>query len=601
MRTLPLIVLVACSDYELNPHTDPVVPPTGECNLIGEAAATVDLDATCQGQGAIDVVDPWDLSVEWNYSTPSGDTGVIVMPAVGNLTDDNSDGLINELDDPDVAFVTWGFGTLVALNGTDGSVIFERPGYWGQAGVTIADVDNDGEPEIIALTSGYQVAAVDGTGAQKWLSEGFPSTMQMYPQPTVADLYNNGDVEVIFDDVIVDGRTGATRATLAGVANSWRTPIAADLDQDGVREIILGNQVFRPDGTVKWSNPGFGAGNFAAVANIDDDDGGEVFFVSGSELFIHDDDGTLLRQITITGTNPGPPAIADFDGDGQVEIAIPANYNISLYKIDGTNVWNAPMQDSSGLAGCSGYDVNGDGAYEVLFADETDLRIYDGKTGAVVYDDPTHDSATVWEYPVIADADNDGSAEILVASNSFGYSTGARGVTMFGHNGSGWPKSGPTWPTHDFAVTNVLPDGSVPTNETPSWLVNNTFRARPAMDEPGVADLFVEVGDPCLTTCSAGGRVQIPWQIGNRGGARTPSGLAVALYAIRSDGEHEIASTTIDGIAPGDVLHGAVFDVAVEDVAGSDGIIVRADANNVVTDCHPADDDVSTALAICGP
>ena len=44
---------------------------------------------------------------------------VIVMPAVGNLTDDNGDGLINDLDRPDIVYTTWNENHLVALHGDE--------------------------------------------------------------------------------------------------------------------------------------------------------------------------------------------------------------------------------------------------------------------------------------------------------------------------------------------------------------------------------------------------------------------------------------------------------------------------------------------------
>jgi hypothetical protein len=58
----------------------------------------------------------------------------------------------------------------VALNGADGSEIFEVSGYNGQGGVTIADVDADGEPEIVAFTTANNIAAVNSAGVAEWKS-----------------------------------------------------------------------------------------------------------------------------------------------------------------------------------------------------------------------------------------------------------------------------------------------------------------------------------------------------------------------------------------------------------------------------------------------
>ena len=125
-----------------------------------------------------------------------------------------------------------------------------------------------------------------------------------------------------------------------------------------------------------------------------------------------------------------------------------------------------------------GYDINGDGAYEVLFADQNQFYIFDGAQGSVLFSQSGHSSGTIFEFPIVADMDNDGSAEIAISSNNFrdANPNGWAGVTVFGHVGDSWAKSGPTWNVHDFAVTNIYPDGSVPTSPEAPWLKHNVYR-----------------------------------------------------------------------------------------------------------------------------
>lgn len=624
MRLLVVLGLVGCVEYDYTKTTDVIggddtedepvpdtvdslvdtgdtgeIPVSNDCDVTAATAGSVAIDEDCEGWDATTdaVSDPWNATIEWQY-TSSG-YGVIVMPAVGNLNDDNADGVVDENDTPDIAFSTWYGNTLVALDGATGTEIFEISGFDGQGGTTIADVDSDGQPEIIAFLTGYKIAAVSGTGTVEWRSAAFP--MSMYPQPTVADLDNDGDVEVIGDVGVVDGATGSTVTTLGGITNSWRTPVAADLDQDGLQEIILGNVVFNAAGSRLWANSGTGSGNFNAVADVDGDIGGEVFFASGSTMYLHDDDGTLLDAWTIPGTNPGPTCVADFDGDGAVEIAVPANNWISVWETDGTEIWRMPINDSSGLAGCSGFDVDGDGAYEVLFADQDNLFIYDGASGVVNYSNGNHDSATVWEYPVTVDIDNDGSAEIVIASNNGTW----QGITVFGHAGDGWPKSGTTWGTHDFGVTNINPDGSVPSPPTASWLAHNVFRARPSVDDSFAAqpDLTVELTDQCVTTCDAGGLVKIAWQVSNPGAADIDAGVQLSLYMVSGGLESLYSTFTLDAIPAGSAIAGETTELPVEDV-GTGGYLLRVDDDGTgagaLTEC---DEDNNTAVyadSICG-
>ena len=527
------------------------------CEVADIPSMAVDVPEDCDS--VVDaVVDPWNVAIEWSYN--SSGMGVIVMPTVGNLTDDNGDGQIDASDIPDIVFTTWhsGGNTLVALSGDGSGVLFESYGYSGTAGIGIADVDVDGRPEIIALTSDRRVVAVDGVGNRKWVSN--RKTLSMYSQPAIGDLDNDGDVEVVFDSTVVDGATGADLFDLSSTAAKFRTPVVADVDADGTMEIILGETVYSHTGSVEWSSY-YSYGNFVAVANFDGDIGGESLFLGGVAN-VHDDDGTWLHNFSFPATSPGAPSIADFDGDGDVEVAISGGKFISVHEIDGTELWRSSIKDHSGAAGNSAYDVNGDGQYEVLYADETALRIYDGKDGTVLFESFDHASGTLWEYPVVADVDMDGSAEIVVASN--GAFSGVNGITVFGHDGDGWARSGPTWATHDFAVTNIRPDGSVPSAVLP-WTEHNVFRGRPAEDIPGTPDLVPVIGEICVASC-VHGPIKVAWSVQNAGGLEQPAGLNAVLYGIGAGDEMtELARVTLPAIPPGTQLAGGEFELAPQD------------------------------------
>ncbi len=133
------------------------------------------------------------------------------------------------------------------------------------------------------------------------------------------------------------------------------------------------------------------------------------------------------------------------------------------------------MNDTSGLAWCSGHDVDNDGALEILFADQDTFKIFDGATGATNYVNSDHASGTVFEYPTVADLDSDGHTEIVLVSN-YGATWGL--MAALEHDGDGWPAAGSTWGLHDFAITNLNSDGSVPRNPEPYWTKYNVYRAR---------------------------------------------------------------------------------------------------------------------------
>ncbi len=600
---------LACSDYSFKPAGDPntgtdtgtpqtttpsdgggttTIPSEEDCEVDSAAPGTVTIDTDCTAPD-LEIADPWNVAIEWQYTVRSG-SGVIVMPAVGNLTDDNGDGLVDENDNPDIVFTTWSSNTLVALHGDGSGTIFEVSGFDGNAGVALADVDNDGFPEVIAGTTDRRVAAVDRTGTVEWRSAAF--SWQMYPQPVVADLEGDGDVEIVMDLAVVEGRDGSTVATLSGINSSWRAPVTADLDADGIQEILLAENVYDHRGVRKWSVSRTGDSTFQAVADIDGDAGGESFWVSGSQLHIHDHDGTLIRTVALNSSSsrPGPPSVADFDGDGVVEVAVPASTRLEMFEIDGSRTWQATIQDSSGIAGVSGYDINGDGIYEVLYADEVQLRIFDGATGTQLYANSSHTSGTVWEYPVVADVDNDGSAEIVIASNGSVW----KGITVLGHAGDGWAKSGTTWPVHDWAMTQVNADGSVPSPAARSWEVYNVFRARPTIDDAAI-DLVPELIDTCFAGCEPDSVVKISVQVANTGGLPSAPALPVALYAVDGPDRTTLleVKTLPRSLESGTSSASLLFETTYGQM-GRDGFMIRADDDGtlgVQTECDEANNE----------
>lgn len=431
--------------------------------------------------------DPWEVALQWSWD--AGNLLVVRSPMVANLTDDDGDGQVTVADIPDVVAVAGGFlphtdtreGPLLLLDGATGAVHEEGSrGYDDlddEMAVSIADVTGDGTQEIVVrrarATRESSMVALDATFHEIWSVENGWSDST----PTVADLDNDGHAEVIDSGSVLDGRDGTIVATFDLPLPTFGSPITtADLDLDGRREILVGNQVVRADGTLWWSAFVGSPRVFPVAANVDADPEGEVLFLTTIDppgpldppvqaVEVRDTDGTLLGVLELP--HGGDPAMADLDGDGAPELIVSGSAATTSFRLDGTLLWTVTSNEVAGPA--AGFDFDADGAYEVVVGHSTGFDILDGATGASRVRVSYETASTV--FPVIADLDNDGAAEILVA--------GPEGIAVFENPSCLWPKGGVGWGIHDFTGVNLGDDGSVPTNDPPIWQGTGNYRARP--------------------------------------------------------------------------------------------------------------------------
>ena len=586
------------------------VPDCRECELdaaVGEEATPV--DPLCEFPDVI-VTDPWNVAVEWQWSGYSRDPSMsqsFTVPVVGNLIDSDGDGDVDVNDHPVIVMTVFststGQGMVVALDGVTRAELWAVSNMSPYGGTALADADGDGRTDVLGINSAGNPIALRGDGSVLWTSAA-RVTFTTYPQVAVADLTGDGDVEVIAQDVIVDGRTGALEVTPAFLPSvPYWIPTAADLDQDGDQEIILGDLVFDSNGTFLWRAPFAGGyGHWAAVIDYDGDPEAEVVMLGAGYLGVYEADGTERVRVAAGTAQPGAPCVADFDGDGQAEIGWGSSSTFQVHELNGAFIWSKAVDDSSGLAACSGYDVDGDGVYEVLFADQDSLFILDGATGTVRYQNTGHASGTLWEYPSVADTDGDGSAEILVASNN-SYLSGWQGLTVFGHNGSGWQAAGPTWHSHDFAVTNINPDGSVPARPAPWWQIYNVYRARPAVDTAAM-NLQGELLDVCVEGCGAGSEVLVSARLVNRGAASSGADVAVALYSVDGATRRLVASERVPAIVLGGTKSSSFelrFDASLLLPGGQLELAVDDDGAgaSLQSECDEADNSATWPEALC--
>ncbi|MBK8235774.1 MAG: VCBS repeat-containing protein [Deltaproteobacteria bacterium] len=444
--------------------------------------------------------DSFEADVQWSWSGERGDVYSYVTPLVANLTDDNADGTIDLCDIPDIVVVATAqlgaAGYIYILDGAAGTVHTRITAPVSQL-VTpaLGDLDGDRVPELITVENGTEgrVVAFRADGTPAWTS----TTMVRYQtgEEAVAlgDLDNDGDVEVVFGDVILD-HDGQLVVDF-GLSLHTQVPTLADMDDDDDLEIVLDHRVFHHDGTLLWDAvpgglPG-SSGGYPQVADLDDDPEPEVLLTAGTGLAMFEHDGAIkYLNLNPTG-DPGswarPATVHDFDGDGISEFASSSRSHYSVFEGDASIVWTAAVQDLSGDAGGTAFDFLGDGSAEAMYADEKSNLVYDS-VGAVLLQTP-RTSRTNVEYPVVADVDNDGSAEIVVVSNdSFDGAPPTPTVQVIRDAQDRWIQARRVWNQHTYHVTNVREDGTIPQVEAHHWEELNTFRT----------NAQIEGGDLCM-------------------------------------------------------------------------------------------------------
>lgn len=589
---------------DLGGADDGVGPPQA-CEDVPPTPFEIPTDPSCETEPQVGMFTP---VVEWTkYEWAQIPTSVssVTTPVVAQLSDDNLDGVINGDDMPDVMFVTYqNGGVLRAVSGDGSAEILSVPmaGFNRQTTIAAADIDNDGVVEIIGIDNSKRVVVLEHDGTPKWTSEGLGAHLSTHDNgAAISDMNGDGVPEIIAGRAILDAAGNVIAAGEHGKGsgtgnNSLCLSFAVDLDGDGQQEVVVGDALYRMDGSTIWFNGE--PDGYPAVADFDLDGVPEIVVVWNHNIRLQSSvDGTVLWTAPVPGGNGGPPTVADFDGDGFPEIGIAGTSSYTVWEGDGTQLWSNPTQDgSSGITGSAVFDFEGDGVSDVVYADETRLWVYAGHDGSVKLEFEEHSSGTRVEYPIIADVDGDGEVEIAYVNETYA-GTALRGLTVIGDANHSWQPGRKIWNQHAYHITNVDDDGGIPAVADDNWDSFNNFRSghtgpNDGLKIPGV-ELFAQ--DPCDQGCAEGLR-RVYFQIGNGGAGQLSTQVVVQVIGIAEDGtETSIDSLTFSPpLAAGQTTEGIFVDVDPTEF-----VSVRAEAETSEPVCNVTVAQTEVAIPEC--
>ncbi len=365
------------------------------------------------------------------------------------------------------------------------SVAYTRNGHYAVVSPTIADIMGNGRTQVCVLDKVYdtKTGALLATGGFI-LDTGYLSSYSF-------------------------GRFGHGNSLWTVWACTFESMmIAVDIDDDGIKELIGGDYVYGVnltnfDGltgnsfTLKQQaqntgHPEIGDGG-TAIADVDNDGELEVIvcgpYANGyntvnigmlyvynprtGEVIHTNSIGDIPRDQYVFG--PSRPFVGDVDGDGYPEICLTGEYVLQNYKYNINArtldlVWNLPTADFSGSTTLTMFDFAQDGKARLVYRDEESLRIMDASTNPPTIEvlvDRIY-SPTVNEFPIIADINGDGAAEIILTGSPFedwNENTNWAGeLRIYASDGKPWAPARPVWNQSAYNVLNVNEDLTIPQN-----------------------------------------------------------------------------------------------------------------------------------------
>lgn len=304
----------------------------------------------------------------------------------------------------------------------------------------------------------------------------FQTQGSIFSSPSAADIDNDGMLEVVFGsydkniycvDTAGNLKAGWPYETNNNVASS---AAIGDIDQDGDLEIIIGSNdgyiyALHHDGkdVTGWPiKTGSGVFSSPVLADLNEDESLDIIVGSyDGAIYAFDPVGEPISGWPVLTQAPicSSPAVSDVDSDGFIDVVIgSSDGKVYLLHATGSTFSGWPKDTGSQIT-CSPSlaDLDGDEKLEII------IGASDGKLHVWHYDGtllegwPVSCSGAIESSPVVADIDGDGDLEIIFGCND-------KKIYAFHHNGTnikGWPVATKAIMTSSPVVADIDGDGDL--------------------------------------------------------------------------------------------------------------------------------------------
>lgn len=427
---------------------------------------------------------------------------------------------------------------------------------YGQC-MALADVDKDGKSELFLMDKSKYIYCYDYQGKLLWKSSIALTDRLLL---SIADVNHDGDAEVVCGCTIFNAKTGALliNGTMEANGKGFMSPhnfhvdkygkmdmdktfymyALADFNGDEDLELAAGNTLYKIDITNKEGTEG---NQFNVIMKADSTDeipywdGGSIsidfdndgdldictfarekegVYEEDFDLFFYVWDGQTSELIAYYNVGKAKrgfsiPFSSDLNNDGYPEVVVNTSNGMYVLAYDNKEVGKTKLlalkEEFQETAGFTAFDFNQDGKTELVFRGMTEFYIVDGNTLEPLTSPITAYSGTITEYPVVADVDADGHAEILItrgydkwngSSNSEGY------LSIYKSEKPGaWGSARKVWNQWTYNSVNINEDLTVPqysfnistTFPNGKKVFNSFLQQQPYIDENG--NIFNTVAD----------------------------------------------------------------------------------------------------------